>query len=231
MSNNVSTSPVDGTHTFDDFHSNSAVTTGLLGNLDWLLTTVGAGASTPTFVASQNGVLRLTSDGSTGRGLALHLMPDKVTLSGGDGVFIRTRVRLTSQIANNNFRVGITDAHTTSDPAVGVWINCDGGLLSFDCANTTADKTQAVTGVTTLTSGTTMVVDTWHDIELRLSGTNAKGGPDRIDCYVDNEAAGSIKGIQLASNETMEFSIVAWDDGGVAQKFDIDYYEVYIPRV
>ena len=74
MSDNFSTSPADGTHTFDDFHSNSAVSTGLLGSLDWLTTAVGGGASTPTFVASPNGVLRLTTPGPAAYGLAVYLM-------------------------------------------------------------------------------------------------------------------------------------------------------------
>jgi hypothetical protein len=231
MPDTISTSPADGTHIFDDFHSNAAVTTGLLGSLDWLRTVVGAGTATPSYVASQNGVMRITTDGTTARGLAVHLMEDKVTLGGGNGVFIRFRARLTTQLAGNNFRVGITNGVIVTDPTVGIWVNSDAGVLSFDLASTNGDISVAVGGVTTLTSGTTMVVDTWHDFELRLSGTNANGGPKQIDCFVDGEPAGSIKASLLGSAETMEFSIVHWDDAGVAQVFDIDYYEAYIPRV
>ncbi|KKM89387.1 hypothetical protein LCGC14_1249150 [marine sediment metagenome] len=231
MPDTIPTSPADGTHIFDDFHSNAAVTTGLLGSLDWLMTTVGGGASTPSYLASQNGVMRLTSDGTTARGLAVHLMPDKVTLGGGDGVFVRARIRLATTLTGNNFRFGFSASVTLTEPVVGVWIDCDSGLLSFDVASTNGDISKAVTGVKTLTSGTTMIVDVWHDLELRLSGTNANGGPDRIDCFVDGEFAGAIKNSLLGSAETMEFSIVAWDDAGTAQKFDIDYYEAYIPRV
>ena len=36
----------------------------------------------------------------------------------------------------------------------------------------------------------------------------------------------------LGSAETMEYKIVHWDTGaGANQVFEIDYYEVYIPRV
>ena len=231
MPDNFSSSPADGTHTFDDFHSNSAVTNGLLGNLDWLMTTI-TGASTPSFIASQNGVMRLTTDGTTAHGEAVHLMADKVTLGGGDGVIIRARVRLVTTLVGNNFRIGIDDSVTATDPTAGIFFTADAGVLEFDVASTNGDQSKAVTGISTLTSGTTMVLATWHDIELRLSGTNANGGPDQIDCFVDGEFGGSIKNVLLGDTETFEYKIVHWDDGaGAAQVFEIDYYEVYIPRV
>lgn len=229
MSDNFSTSPAEGTHTFDDFHSNSAVTTGLLGSLDWLMTTI-VGASTPSFVASPNGILRLTTDGTTAHGLAVHLMEDKVTLADGDGVIIRFRARLTTTLTGNNFKIGLNNVVTVADGTVGIWIESDAGVLTIEARSTNSDFSVNVGGVTTLTSGTTAVVDTWHDYELRLSGTNTNGGPDQIDCFIDGEAAGSIKKFLLGSTETMEFSIVHWDDAGVEKLLDIDYYEVYIPR-
>jgi hypothetical protein len=230
MPDNFSSSPADGTHVFDDFHCNSAVTTGLLGSLDWVMTTI-VGASTPSFTASQNGVMTLTTDGTTAHGLAVTLEPDAVSITGRDGIIIRTRVRLGTQIANNNFRIGLSASVTATEPAVGIWFDCAAGVLEVDCASTNGDVNVAIGGVTTLTSGTTMVVDTWHDLELRLSGTNANGGPARIDAFVDGEPGGTLAAPVLGSAETMEFSIVHWDDGGVAQVLDIDYYEVYIPRV
>jgi hypothetical protein len=158
-------------------------------------------------------------------------MESKVTLGGGDGVFIRFRVRLSTTLAGNNFKIGLGDALTVVDSAVGIWIEADAGVLSVEGASTNGDLSTSVGGVSTLTSGTTMVVDTWHDFELRLSGTNANGGPATVDCFVDGEPAGSLKNFLLGSAEVMEFSIVPWDDAGTAQKFDIDYYEAYIPRV
>jgi len=231
MPDNFSSSPADGTHTFDDFHSNSAVTTGLLGNLDWLMTTI-ANASVPSFVASQNGVMRLTSAGATNDGEAIHLMADKVTLGGGDGVIIRARVRMTTALAGHNFRIGLDNSVTKTDPTVGIWFESAAGVLTAEVASTNGDQSVAVTGVSTLTSGTTMVVDTWHDIELRLSGTNANGGPATIDCFVDGEFGCSIKNVLFGSTETVEYKITHWDtSAGTAQVLDIDYYEVYIPRV
>ncbi len=231
MVDTISTSPADGTHVFDDFHSNSAVTTGLLGQLDWLLTTVGSTPSTPTYIASQNGILHLVTQGTTAYGLGIHLMENKLTLGGGDGVFVRFRVRLPTTLTGNNFKIGYSNAQTVADGSVGIWIESDAGVTSIEGRSTNGDLSVNVSGVTTLTSGTTAVVDTWHDYELRLSGTNTNGGPKQIDCFIDGEPAGSIKNFLLGSAETMEFSIIHWDDAGTAQKFDIDYYESYIPRV
>jgi hypothetical protein len=155
-----------------------------------------------------------------------------VVLAGGDGVVIRARVRMTTALAGHNFRIGLDDSVTATDGTVGVWFESDAGVLSAEVASTNGDQSVAVTGVTTLTAGTTMIVDIWHDIELRLSGTNANGGPKTIDCFVDGEPAATIKNVLLGSAETMEFKITHWDDSaGTAQVLDIDYYEVYIPRV
>ncbi len=201
-----STSPTDGTHIFDDFASNESVAAGLIGRLNWDMATIG-NVSVPSFVASPNGILRLTTAATAdGDGVALTLEDDVLVLAGTNQVF-RCRVRYPVEIPTNNFRIGFLDVLTSGEPEVGVWINSDGGLLSFDCANTTTDKTKAVTGVPTLTGGTTMVVNTWHDLELRMSGTNANGGPAVIDCFVDGFPAGTITGNVIGSTEVMAFTI------------------------
>ena len=226
-----STSPADGTYIFDDFASNESIADGLIGKLNWDMTTIG-NVSVPSYVASPNGILRLTTAATAdGDGVALTLEDDILVLAGTNQVF-RCRVRYPVEIPTNNFRIGFLDVLTSGEPEVGVWINSDGGLLSFDCANTTTDKTKAVTGVPTLTGGTTMVVNTWHDLELQMSGTNANGGPDTISCFVDGFAAGQITGNVIASTEVMAFAITHWQDSGGAdaQAFDIDYYEAYLPR-
>ena len=224
-------SPADGTHIFDDFQSNSAVSDGLVGNLNWEMTTI-ANASVPSWVAGSNGVMRITTAAvADGDGEAFTLEPDGLVLAGTNQI-VRCRVRYPTTIATNNFRIGFADSVTAAEPAVGVWIDSDGGLLSFDCANTTTDMTKAVSGVPTLTGGTTMVVGTWHDLELRMSGTNANGGPATIQCFVDGYPAGTIENVVLGSTETMEFSILHWQDSGgaLAVLLDIDYYEAWLPR-
>jgi len=234
MPDNFSSSPADGTHTFDDFHANSAVTDGLTGNLDWQITAIGSSA-VPTFIVSPNGIMRLTADGAIGDGLAVHLTEDAVTLGAGDGVVIRARVRMVTTITGNQFRFGLDDSTTATDGAVGVFVSCNDGVLSFDVASANGDVTKAVSGISTLTSGTTLVLAQWYDIELRLSGTNENGGPETIQCYVDGEFGGEIGGVEgdpslLGSTETMEYKFVMWSTTTAAQVFEIDYYEVYIPR-
>ncbi len=235
MPDNFSSSPADGTHIFDDFFSNLALTDGLLGSLDWLRTTI-ANASTPSFIASPNGIMRLTTAGTGGDGEAVYLTPDAVTLGGGDGIVIRFRVRMVTTLTGNQFRIGLDDSLTATDGAVGIFVTSTAGLLEFDVATTNGDVSKAVTGISTLTSGTTMVLGTWYDIELRLSDTNTNGGPETIQCFVDGEFGGEISAAAgdpslLGSTETMEYKIVHWTTTAANQVFEIDYYEAYIPRV
>jgi hypothetical protein len=225
---NFSTSPADGTHIFDNFQSNSAVSDGLVGNLNWEMTTIAA-ASTPSWVGGPNGIMRITTDTTSGDGEAFTLEPDSLVLAGG-GQMVRCRVRYPVTIATNNFRIGFSDSVTATEPAVGIWFDSAGGLLSFDCANTTTDKTKAVTGVPTLTGGTTMIAGVWYVLELRTYGTNANGGPEVVQAFVDGYPAGEIKANVIASDETMEFSIVHWTGSTDPTILDIDYYEAYLPR-
>ncbi len=228
----ISTSPRDGTHIFDDFFANSGVADATTGTLNWELTTI-ANASTPTFVAGQNGILRDTTAGSSGDGEAYTLHPDGVVLSGTNQQFwFRARYPTISGnvLAANNFRIGFSDSVTTTEPAVGVWVDSAAGVISFDVASTNGDISVAAAGVSTFTSGTTMVIDTWHDFWVTMDGTNANGGPDRIRLFVDGELAGTINNALLASTETMEFSIVHWNSSGATLEFDIDYIEFWLPR-
>ena len=232
-----STSPADGTHIFDDFQSNASVADLLVGNLNWDRATIG-NPSTPSYVASPNGIMRIETLGTTGDGESFAIAEDTLVLAGTNQVF-RCRVRypdveigssVANVVANNNFRIGFLDVVTAGQPAVGIWIDSAAGLLSFDCANTTTSKTKAVEGVPTLTGGTTMILDTWYDLELQMSETNANGGPAVVKCFVDGYPAGEITGNVIASDETMDFSIVHWTSTGAVRALDIDYYEAYLPR-
>ncbi len=223
--------PVDGTHIFDDFQSNAAVGDALVGNLNWEMVLI-ANASAPTYVDSPNGILRVTTDGASADGEAFLLHPDALVLAGTNQVF-RCRVRLVTTIAANNFRIGFIgfdSTSTASQPEKGIWVDCAAGVLSFDSSSTNGDKTKTVTGIPTLTSGTTMVADTWHDLELQMSGENSGGGPDVISCFVDGFAAGQITGSKLDSTETLEFCFLHWATASSSLIFDIDYYEAYLPR-
>lgn len=228
----IGTSPRDGSHVFDDFFANSGVLDAVVGTLNWEMATI-ANASTLTFVAGQNGILRLTTAVTTGDGEAVTLHPDGVTLGGtNQEIWFRVRVPTIggNALAGNNFRIGFSDSVTVTEPAVGVWVDSNAGVLELDVASTNGDLNTAVAGVSTLTSGTTLVIDTWTDFHVIMDGTNTNGGPDRVRLFVDGELAATINNVLLGSTETMEFSIVHWNDSGATLEFDIDYIEFWLPR-
>ncbi len=228
----ISTSPRDGSHVFDDFFANSGVADATTGTLNWELTTI-ANASTPTFVAGQNGILRLTTAGTTGDGEALTLHPDGVTLGGTNQEFwfrVRVPTITGNALAGNNFRIGFSASVTVTEPTVGVWVDSNAGVLELDVASTNGDLNTTVTGISTLTSGTTLVIDTWTNFHVIMDGTNTNGGPARVRLFVDGELGATIENVLLGSTETMEFSIVHWNDSGATLEFDIDYIEFWLPR-
>jgi len=156
-------SPLDGTYLKDDFVTDSAV--GLVpievervtdsfkvGELDWKKVTIG---TAPVFsnVAGQNGILRITTAGDAdGDGTALVLHPDSVTLAGTNQQF-RFRVRFPSAtgnvLAGNNFRIGLFDSVTATEPTVGVWVDSNSGVVELDGASTNGDKNTVAAGVST----------------------------------------------------------------------------------
>ena len=235
MPNFIPTSATDGTLISDDFVGNSAVADATLGTVGWELATI-ANASTLTFVAGQNGILRIATNGTAqGDGVAITTHPDGLLLAGTNQEF-QFRVRYPTLsgniLATNNFRIGFGDILTATDHAVGVWVNSLAGVIDLDGASTNGDINVAAAGVSTLTSGTTMVIDTWHDFKVIMDGTNTNGGPDRIRLWVDGELAATISNFLLGSTETMEFGIVHWQtaSGGDTLELDVDYIEAWLPR-
>ncbi len=228
-------SPLDGTYLKDDFLSNSSVADAAVGELEWEITDITA-ASTFTFIAGQNGIIRsTTSANADGDGGVLHLHPDAIVLAGTNQM-VRCRVRLpdvnSNTINENNFRIGFGDGVTASNHSVGVWIDCVDGLLSFDVASTNGNISVAAANAPTLTSGTTMVLGTWHDLALHMSEVNSNGGPKVIKFFVDGYHAGTILNSKLGATETMELSIVHWNtnSSGEDLELDIDYIEAWLPR-
>ena len=229
------TSPADGTHIYDDFLSNDGVTDGLVGELNWEMAAIGT-ISVVTFVASQNGIVRFTTaSNANGNGTAFRLKADSVVLAGTNQMF-RFRARIPditgNVIADNNFRIGLGDNEASTDHAVGVWVGCDGGVISFKGASTNGDITQAAANVAGFTSGTTLVLGTWYDFAVFMEGTNDNGGPKTLKFYVDGTLAGKIENFLLGDTETMEPSIVPWQDQGGAQSYQLDiaYVEYWVPR-
>ena len=224
-------SPLDGLFLKDDFYTNDAATDALIGELRWEMAALSANASTLAYqTAEPYGVIKLTTNATaTGDGCYLRLFTDGFCAEGGVGGGFSFRARLDDQIASNNFRIGVGDSITTTDPTVGIWVECDGGVITLECDSAAhGDTAQAVAGVSTLTTGTTMVVTTMHTFRVEWSGTNAQGGPAWVDLYVDNELGASVL-CNIDDDETMEPKIIHWQDsgGGLAVELDLDFYELY----
>ncbi len=231
----ISPSPRDGSHVFDDFHANSGVADTTVGTLNWEMETIGT-ISVLSFVASQNGILRITTaSNADGDGEVVHLNPDSVTLGGTQQEFW-FRVRFPDISGNllvgNNFRIGFNTVVTSGEPTVGVWVDSNSGVIELDGASTNGDINAAVTGIPSLTGGTTMVKGTWYDFHVIMDGTNTNGGPDRVRLFVDGVLGATIENFLLGSTETVEFSILHFQDTGGADslELDIDYVEYWLPR-
>jgi hypothetical protein len=229
----------DGIRIVEPFFSNdqAVVTDKNLGLNKWAFDTIG-NASTIAYldgaltVAPGGGLHLTTAATADGDGTSLHLGEDMFVL-GGNGGWFRFKAQLTDQIASNNFRVGLTDSITSTAPTVGIWVECDGGVLSLEADSADhGDFAQAVTGVSTLTSGTTMVLATYHDFYVVWSGTNAQGGPDEVRLYVDGELGASLTAVAIDDDEEVEATITHWQDSGgaLAVEMKILYYEAMLFR-
>ena len=232
------TSPRDGLHIVEDFFSNDAVADATLGQLGWEIVTI-ANASTFAFQTAQtHGVLRsTTSSTAQGAGAALRLFTDALVLNGGDGGFFAFRAKyptVTGNIlATNNFRIGLDDSVTATSPTVGIWVDSAAGVITLQADSADGgDLSTAAAGVSTLTSGTTMVIDTWHDFMVTWEGTNSVGGPKDVHLFIDGELAATVRGCLIDNDEEMECKIVHWQtaSGGDTLELDLDYYELFIPR-
>ena len=230
-------SPRDGTYIKDDFLTNDAVADATIGELRWEIVTIG-NASTYSYLTAQgHGVVRSTTASTAdGDGSCLRSFTDGIVIDGKPG-FFAARVRYPdvtgNALAGNNFRIGLDDSVTATSPTVGIWIDSDAGVLSLqvDSADGT-DKAASVAGVSTLTSGTTMVLDTWHDFLVTWEGENSNGGPDTVKLFVDGELAATVKGSDLDNDEEVELKIAHWQDSGSGAdlELDVDYFEVWLPR-
>ena len=226
----------DGLLLQDDFISNDVVTDNNIGQLNWQTTGIGNAGTTAYVLASPYGVLRNTTAGTAdGDGDTYHLLPDALVLGSAPGYF-RFRCRYPTitgnALAGNNFRIGLDDSVTATSPAVGIWVDSDAGVLSLQCDSADhGDNAAAVAGVPTLTSGTTMVIDTWHNFDVRWHGENAQGGPKNVHLWVDGWLA-AVSVCQIDNDEEVEPKIAHWQDtGGAATlEFDIDYFELFISR-
>lgn len=224
--------PSDGFYLRDDFYGETAATTGLIGELQWDITAI-TGAGTPVYVTGEDadtyGVLRSVTDGTTAHGQAIHLFADGIIL-GPKGGYFKAKMRVHDTLTGNNFRVGLQNSVTATDSTVGIWVDALVGVITVQADSSHGDNTLTPTGIPSLTSGTTMVLDTWHVFEVKWSGANAQGGPKTVEAYIDGYFAGSIP-CEIDNDETMEVSITHWDTGaGATLEVDIDYFELVLNR-
>lgn len=238
MANLYPLRPHDGLYIADHFMTNDIITDNNVGQLGWQITDIGNGSTESYETAETNapGILRSTTAVTAdGDGVALHLFPDGVILDGAANGFYKFRVRypdITGNVlAGNNFRIGIDDSVTATDPVAGLSVESDAGVISLMAEGASGDVQVAAATVATLTSGTTMVKGTWHTFEVRWSGENAQGGPKAAILYVDGEEAAKIPNVEIDDDETMEFKIAHWQDSGSGDtlELDVDYYEAFVP--
>lgn len=227
-------SPASGSRIFDDFLGNDSVADGAVGEFGWELVTIGNASSLALQTSQPNGVLRITTAATAdGDGEVLRGFTDGIVLKPSGFVF-EARVRYPVELASGNFRIGLDDSVTATAPTVGVGFRSDAGVLSCNVDSAAhGDTSQLVTGIPTLTSGTTMVVATWHTLRLVGSGrANAQGGPDAVTFWVDGVAVGAVP-CNIDDDEPMEIKIAHWQDSGGADAvaFEIDYYHLWLPRV
>lgn len=230
--------PPSGLLLKEDFVSNDSVADAAVGELDWELVTI-ANASTLSLLtqAGKNnfGVLRFTTASTAdGDGEVIRLFTDGLILVPGVefGFKVRYPDITGNQLAGNNFRIGLQDSVTATDPTVGVFVKSDAGVLEVQADSADhGDESQSVADHADLTSGTTMVKGDWTEFVVKCHGENDQGGPANVDLFV-NGALGASVPCNIDDDEEVEFSIAHWQDSGSADdlEFDIDYAWLWIPR-
>ena len=227
-----------GFHIIEHFVGNDSVADAAISLYDWELDTIG-NASTTAFGTTQGETyLRDTTAGTADGDGESYSLGDNLLTVGAGGGFIAVRMRYPSvtgnQIAGNNARFGMTDVVTSGEPAVGLWIDLDGAVLSYDSASANGDlnATPTVDGGTAagLTSATTLVYGTTYNLELRWQGsnTNADVGPSTVDGYVAGVWVARINNSLLDGAETVEAKIIHYQDSGGAATLELDVFGLEI---
>ena len=222
-------SPLDGVFWKDDFIQNAIATTTNVGEKGWEFALIGNVSTVAYPAATDGGVLHLTTSATAnGDGTYFRQFTDGLVINSGSGGF-SFRAQLVDQIASNNFRIGLDDSITATAPTKGICVQCDGGVISLRSDSAAhGDDIIAAAGVSTLTSGTTMVVTTWHTFRVEWSGANAQGGPRLVELFVDDELAGSLLS-DIDDDETVELKIIHWQDSGgaLAVELYVDWFEYW----
>lgn len=220
----------EGFYFCEDFLNNDSVADAAMGAMRWELVTIGNASTLATQTGHRGGVLRITTAATAdGDGEVIRLFTDALALGGTGGGFA-IRYRYTTAITSD-FRWGWQDSVTAADPAVGLFIFGDSGVMSLNSDSTNGDKDTAAAGGTTLTSGTTSVVDTWHYAEMVYTGANGNGGPGLATLTIDSAPTTGVASLYpvIGSSETGELSLVHYQNtgGAAARILDVDFLEAW----
>lgn len=224
-------SPFDvGYYVYEDFLTNTSISDGAVGKYLWDIDAISAGADTLSYETDQGETfLRMTGGGAgDGDGTALSLGADSVTL-GDKGGYVRFRARIPditgNAVAANNFRIGLSDVRDSSEPVVGLWVDCDGGVIELDAASANGDLNVAASHPG-LTSNTTLVLGTTYNFEVRWSGANSNSdpGPSSVQLFINGHLSAELDNVLIDGAETMEPTITHWCDTGGASTLELDVF-------
>jgi len=233
------TSPTEGVHFVENFIGNGTITTNLIGQNMWTLTASGNGGTatygtTVTDYESPFGGLRHVTDGTAtndGNAFTMLAATGVIPASVGGGGFafqFRYPTLAGNTLTGNSFYIGMHTSVSEVAPTDGISIQSVAGVLTLrtDSADH-GDDTIALAGVSTLTSGTTAVIDVPHQVEVHWSGENGNGGPRFIEAFVDGEAAGSVYSV-IDNDEAVTASIVHYvSAGNDTLELDVHFFEYW----
>ena len=221
----------------EQFIGNGTITTNLIGQNMWTTTAIGNAGTLSyltTILADDppiGGMRMLTAATADGDGDAVHMLAANARCSGanseaGGGFAFRFRYPgITGNvIAANDFYIGVHSGVTATAPTDGIYIESAGGVLTLHAASADhGDVSQAFASGSTLTSGTTAVLDVAHQIEVHWSGENGQGGPKTVEAFCDGEPVASLIAV-IDDDENATPAIVHWQDQGGAQSYELDVH-------
>ena len=221
--------PIGAAGFFEDYLpvTGEALADGTIGQGAWSTTAI-AHAGEMAYLASPTGILRSTTKNTAAAdGDVFHGTADMHTFGtakeGGFGARIRIPTVTGNVLLGNNFRFGLEDSVTATDPAVGIFIKAVNGVLEVQAESANGDRGVSLGGVSTLTSGTTMVINTWHNIDVRWWGENVSSGPKDLVVYVDGQKAAELGDIVIGNVETVEVKpLVHWSGATTADGLEVD---------
>lgn len=229
---------IDGIHIVENFISNDLVADNTVGQQGWELQTIANLGTLALLTGAANqrpgGLRHTTAATADGDGMALQSNDDGITFKasvkgGGFAFAFRYPNVGGNQLAGNDFWVGVNTSITATAPTDGISVFGDAGVLTlYVDSNDHGDTTAAAAGVTTLTGGTTAVLDVIHYVEVIWTGENGQGGPRFVEMFIDNEPAGSAL-CNIDDDETAELKILHYQNtGGAADlEWDILFYEYW----